>query len=77
MYRGKAMPKLNGVYLYGDFAMGTVWGLRFENGQVTAYETLVKGNALRQISSFGEDKDGEIYLLSFDGSIYAVIETPR
>jgi len=74
VYRGKRIPSLRGVYVYGDFAMGTIWGLRYENKQVTAQQTLAKENPLRQVASFGEDADGEIYMLSFDGKIYGFYE---
>ncbi|MDB6122481.1 MAG: gdhB 3 [Pedosphaera sp.] len=70
VYRGKKLPALCGTYVYADFAQGTVWGLRYEKGAVTANATLVKANPVRPITSFGQDQDGEIYLLSFDGKIY-------
>src|SRR6266478_5874963 len=75
VYRGKKIPALRGAYVYGDFAMGTVWGLRYENGAVTAHARLVKENPTRQIASFAEDKDGELYVLAFDGKIYQLTET--
>ncbi|MGI8964620.1 MAG: PQQ-dependent sugar dehydrogenase [Limisphaerales bacterium] len=74
VYRGKKLPELDGIYLYADFLTGTLWGLRCENGKVTSHGALVempKGlNPPRQISSFGEDAAGEIYILSYDGKIY-------
>jgi glucose/arabinose dehydrogenase len=77
VYRGKKLPKLAGVYLYSDYVSGTVWGLRYENGQVTVNATLVKTNPARPIASFGEDRDGEVYLLSFDGKIYELAEPAK
>jgi len=79
VYRGKKIPALRGVYIYGDFQMGTVWGLRYENGQVSAHGALSKENVLRQIASFAEDADGEVYLLSFEGKegrIYEIAAKP-
>ena len=74
VYRGKRLPALRGVYLYADFVMGTLWGLRYEKGKVTTHGVLVempKGlNPPRQISSFGEDAAGEVYILAYDGRIY-------
>jgi hypothetical protein len=54
--------------------MGTIWGLRYEKGQLTAHGTLVRGNPSRNPASFAEDRDGELYLLCFDGNIYALTE---
>ena len=70
VYRGQKIPALRGVYLYADFNFGTVWGLKYENGSVTARGVLVPQNPARQISSFGEDQAGEIFVLAFDGKIY-------
>jgi glucose/arabinose dehydrogenase len=70
VYRGKKLPELKGAYLYADFVQGTVWGLKYNSGQLTADSQLTKPNPARAISSFGEDRDGEVYLLAFDGKIY-------
>lgn len=72
VYRGKKIPALRGVYIYADYQMGTIWGLRYENGKVTTHGELVKPSALRPVASFAEDGDGEIYMLSFDGKIYGI-----
>jgi glucose/arabinose dehydrogenase len=73
VYRGKALPEIYGVYVYADYVVGTVWGLRYENGHLTNYGTLVKSNPVRPITSFGEDWDGELYATSFDGKIYQLV----
>jgi hypothetical protein len=70
VYRGKKLPDLRGVYVYADFQQGTIWGLRYENGKLTADDTLVGPHPQRNIPGFGEDSDGELYILSFDGNIY-------
>jgi glucose/arabinose dehydrogenase len=74
VYRGKKLPSLRGVYVYADFATGTVWGLRAEKGQVTKHGELVKPNPLHAIASFAEDREGELYVLIFDGKIYELTE---
>ncbi len=71
VYRGEAFPKLDGVYLFSDFASGYIWGLDADAvaaGQpATAYQLL---DAPQGIVSFGEDDAGELYVVSLDGSIY-------
>ena len=79
VYRGKKIPDLRGVYLYGDFLSGTIWGLRTKNGKVTTHGVLElqpKNVPPRQIASFGEDGDGEVYVLGYDGNIYEFEQVP-
>ncbi len=68
VYRGQRVRELEGVYLYADFCSGRIWGLRHDGAAVTAQAELVK--APFQISSFGEDAEGEVYVVGFDGGIY-------
>jgi len=74
VYRGKKYPLLDGIYIYGDYVLGTIWGFRYGQGKVTDYGTLLAQP--RTINSFAEDADGELYVLSFserhDGHIYAI-----
>ena len=77
VYRGRKMPEFDGVYFYGDFALGTLWGLRFSHGKITHQgilcETPSEASPRRSISGFGIDSEGELYVLSFDGKIYAIL----
>ena len=68
VYRGTRIPSLAGAYLYGDFCSGEVHGFRYENGEVIGHALLIDSGF--RITSFGEDSDGEIYVLSQDGGIY-------
>lgn len=67
VYRGKAVPELTGSYIYGDYGTGNVWALRHDGRKATENELIC---AVFSISSFGEDRDGELYMCSFDKSIY-------
>jgi glucose/arabinose dehydrogenase len=70
VYRGSQSPALQGAYLFGDFCTGRFWMLRRDaSGQWTA--GLIQDTE-HQISSFGEDEAGEVYLLSLAGGIYRV-----
>lgn len=80
VYRGKKIPAMRGVYVYADFMVGTIWGLRYENEKVTTHGVLElqpKGGLPRQITSFGEDGDGEVYILGYDGRIYEFEEVSK
>lgn len=67
VYRGDAIPDLQGQYLYSDYCDGTVRGLTIENGEVTGRSDLgVNGG---EVVSFVEDGDGELYVLALGGSI--------
>jgi len=66
VYRGTKIPALRGVYVYADYCSGTVWGLTQSGGRVTAQRQLDVGGT-HNVTSFGEDESGEIYLLATDG----------
>lgn len=68
MYRGSRLPSLYGAHVYGDFCSGKIWALRYDGTQVTEHLELVDSGL--PISSFGEDRAGEVYILSFDKKIY-------
>lgn len=68
VYRGSRLPYLYGAYIYGDFCSGRIWALQHD-GQRVLGNVMLADTSL-QISSFGEDAAGELYILSFDGRIY-------
>lgn len=82
VYRGARYPILRGRYLYADFGSGAVWALvpagqaptndprRHRTAPGTVAVKLLTGTA---IASFGEDRAGELYLASFDGTVYRLV----
>ena len=72
-YRGAQLPTLQGVYLYGDFCSGRIWGAH-EDG-MGGWLTRELIDTPYSISTFGEDEAGEIYVAHYDasnGAIYRV-----
>jgi hypothetical protein len=58
-----------GIYFFGDFCSGRVWGLRQDDGG--QWETAELLDTGASISSFGEGADGELYLADYgQGAIY-------
>ncbi|MGH7953788.1 MAG: PQQ-dependent sugar dehydrogenase, partial [Limisphaerales bacterium] len=73
VYRGKKFPVLDGVYIYGDDSLGTIWGFRYD---YAAHKVTAQSQMLRQprnITSFAEDANGELYVLMEDGHIDQII----
>ena len=67
VYRG-TIPEWQGVYIYGDYCSGLVWGLLHQaNGNWS--NALLFETGLN-ISSFGIDQDGEIYLVHHGGQVF-------
>ena len=65
VYRGGLLPELQGVYFFGDWCTGITWTTRRE--AAGNWQTNIFMNTGRQISSFGEDVGGELYLVDYDG----------
>ena len=71
VYRGTALPEWYGVYLYGDFSMGKVWGLLQLVDGSWQNSLLFETGAL--ISSFGQDEAGEVYLVNYNGELLRLV----
>ncbi len=67
VYRGSAVPAATGRYFYGDYCSGTVWSLEVVSGK--ARQLRVEPFKVGQLTSFGEDAAGELYLVSGGGTI--------
>lgn len=69
VYRGDRYPELCGVYLYADYVTGQFWGLRHVPGQPA--QVRKNGKFSFNISSFGEDQTGELYVTGYrQGSVF-------
>ena len=67
-YRGSDNADLRGVYVFGDFCSGVIWGA--EPGSNGVWSTRVLADSGLSITSFGEDQRGELYVVDRGGSVY-------
>jgi hypothetical protein len=74
VYRGLQIPDLQGVYLYGDFCSGTLWGLREVQESPPLNQVVIESSL--NISSFGEGMDGELYVVDLNGGLYRIVASP-
>ncbi|MEO8225047.1 MAG: PQQ-dependent sugar dehydrogenase, partial [Gammaproteobacteria bacterium] len=65
VYRGTAIPGLVGRYVFGDFAVGTIWALQANGQGGYTRQTVVNTGFL--VSAFGTDAANELYALDYGG----------
>jgi len=72
VYRGQAVPSLRGQYLFGDFCQGWVrsFAADDESPEVVDHPALSPGD---NITSFGEDDAGELYILTASGGVFKIV----
>jgi glucose/arabinose dehydrogenase len=63
VYRGRRVSALNGWYLYGDYIAGKVWALNYDQTQGRVQSNQSVATIGRPIVAFGEDEQGEVYVL--------------
>jgi glucose/arabinose dehydrogenase len=69
VYRGKAVPAAVGRYFYGDYCTGAIWSFKLSGGKARGLRR--EPFELKGLSSFGEDADGELYLMSVESGSLA------
>jgi glucose/arabinose dehydrogenase len=75
VYRGQDIPALRGHYFYADYCEGWIRSFRYADGAATdarSWELENVGN----VSSFGEDARGELYVISLAGSVHRIVAAP-
>ena len=70
VYRGSQYPVLQGAYFFGDYCSGIIWSLQRDGDQWQMTQRLESG---LRISSFGEDVNGELYVVDHGGAVYQLI----
>ncbi len=83
IYKGKALPELEGAYIYGDFVIGKIWALKVNDAGKVESNTLLyaspqtpadnpkkKPSVLVKPTAFCADVNGEMLVLDWNGAIY-------
>ena len=73
VYRGSAIPEIQGTYFYADYCAGWVRSFEYRNGAPTEQRDWGSLRPGAAIPSFGEDAQGELYILTPQGSVHRVI----
>jgi glucose/arabinose dehydrogenase len=73
VYRGGALPELDGTYFYGDFSFGWVRSFEFDDSVTNHWDWEPQLSAASLISSFGVDVGGEMYIVGLGGSVWKLL----
>lgn len=80
VYRGAAIPELDGTYFFADFCTGKIWSFVRSGNTVSQFTDRtaelhpITGETINNITSFGEDDKGEIYIVDRDGEIFKIVD---
>jgi glucose/arabinose dehydrogenase len=71
VYRGSAIPGLRGRYFYGDYCSGKIWSFAWDPAAATqnVTEHTAEFGSQQELTSFGYDNQGNIYVLQIGGDI--------
>ncbi len=75
VYYGDEFSELEGVYIYGDYSTGKIWGARHDGKRVTWQQELASTELL--ITAFAVDQRGRLLIADHAGNIFRLIRTPK
>src|SRR6266481_6810576 len=75
VYRGKELSELDGVYVYGDFSTGKIWGTRHDGKRVTWQGEIA--NTEIQITAFAVDQHDQLLIADYLGGIYRLVRATK
>ncbi|MEX0873880.1 MAG: PQQ-dependent sugar dehydrogenase [Actinomycetota bacterium] len=70
VYRGSRIRDLSGAYLFADYCVGRLQGFVYEDGEARGHRFL--GPQVDQLTSFGQDHEGNLYVMSLGGGLYRI-----
>ena len=71
VYRGSAIPELDGMYFYADYCSGWIRSFRYADGAATDEQQWI--DSIGNVTSFGLDADGELLVVTRGGTIYRMV----
>lgn len=74
VYRGTALPELQGQYVFGDFISGRVWVVAATSAPGTAPVEIMQTGF--SIVAFAQDNDGELYIIDIAGGMHQIVDAP-
>jgi len=74
VYRGSAIPALQGRYVFGDFASGNLWHIARDTTPTVTLDSSTAAATGLQIASFAQDTDGELYIVHLGGTLHRVVQ---
>lgn len=84
VYRGRQIPNLRGTYVFGDYLNNKIFALNYDGTSASnvqaitsqLFPTATGGFTLSGPASFGEDANGEIYIVAINtGSVFKMVPT--
>lgn len=79
IYRGKKIWDLRGTYFFADYCSNQIWSLRYDGAQINELTERTSeldppgSPSITSITSFGQDQNGELYIVEQGGEIWRII----
>lgn len=75
-YRGQAIPLLDNTYFFADYCSRNIYSFNYDGQDLTNFTDRTAelgGGSISSICSFGEDNNGELYIISLGGTISRIV----
>lgn len=74
VYRGEAIPEIDGHYFFADYCSGRVDSFRYADGAATEHTDWTEQLGGRgAVTSFGQDNAGELYFTTTEGGVFRIV----
>jgi Glucose / Sorbosone dehydrogenase len=79
VYRGCAVPDLQGTYFFADYCSARIWSFRYDGSAMTEFQERTTeldpsgSPSIGSITSFGEDGLGELYIVDQGGELFKIV----